>query len=101
VSRPSYPVISSCPGSDLVGQASAALAASSIVFKTADPNYSAELLAQAQSLFTFAATQTGEQVTVTNEPYNGQVAAGGTVTVGFNGSYSASDAFPASVTCTS
>jgi endoglucanase len=54
VARPSYAVTSSCPGSDLTGQASAALAASSIVFKTADPKYSAELLSQAQSLFTFA-----------------------------------------------
>jgi endoglucanase len=54
LTRPSSSVTSSCPGSDLVGQASAALAASSIVFKTADPKYSAQLLSQAQSLFTFA-----------------------------------------------
>jgi endoglucanase len=57
--RTSYAVTSSCPGSDLVGQASAALAASSIVFKSADPKYSAELLSQAQSLFTFANSYRG------------------------------------------
>ena len=38
--RTSYAITASCPGSDLAGQASAALAASSIVFKTADPKYS-------------------------------------------------------------
>ncbi len=52
--RPSYAVTSSCPGSDLTGQASAALAASSIVFKTSDPKYSAQLLSQAESLYSFA-----------------------------------------------
>lgn len=52
--RPSYAVTESCPGSDLVGQAAAAMAASSIVFKTDDPTYSATLLAQAKSLYEFA-----------------------------------------------
>ena len=60
VSRPSYAVTSSCPGSDLTGQASAALAASSLVFKAADPKYSAELLSQAESLFTFADSYRGD-----------------------------------------
>jgi len=58
--RPSAAVTASCAGSDLVGQASAALAASSIVFKTSDPKYSAQLLSQAQSLFTFADTHLGD-----------------------------------------
>jgi endoglucanase len=58
--RPSYAVTSSCAGSDLAGQASAALASSSIVFRTADPKYSAELLTQAESLFTFADTYLGD-----------------------------------------
>ena len=58
--RPSYPVTSSCPGSDLVGQASAALASSSIVFKTADPKYSAQLLSQAESLYSFANSYRGD-----------------------------------------
>jgi len=60
VARPSSAVTASCAGSDLVGQASAALAASSIAFKTADPKYSAALLSQAQSLFTFADTHLGD-----------------------------------------
>lgn len=60
VVRPSYAVTSSCAGSDLVAQASAALAASSMAFKTADPKYSAQLLSQAQSLFTFADTDLGD-----------------------------------------
>jgi endoglucanase len=59
VKRPSSAITATCTGSDLVGQASAALAASSIVFKTADPKYSAALLSQAQSLFTFADTHLG------------------------------------------
>src|SRR5258707_4398202 len=50
VARPSAAVTASCAGSDLVGQASAALAASSIAFKTADPKYSAALLSHVQSL---------------------------------------------------
>jgi endoglucanase len=58
--RPSYAVTSSCPGSDLVGQASAALASSSIVFKSADPKYSALLLSQAESLYSFANSYRGD-----------------------------------------
>jgi endoglucanase len=58
--RTSYAITASCPGSDLAGQAAAALAASSIVFKTADPKYSAELLTQAEGLFTFASTYLGD-----------------------------------------
>ena len=58
--RPSYAVTSSCPGSDLVGQASAALASSSIVFKTTDPKYSAQLLSQAESLYSFASSYRGD-----------------------------------------
>ena len=58
--RTSYDVTASCPGSDLVGQASAALASSSIVFQASDPKYSAELLTQAESLFTFAYDYQGD-----------------------------------------
>src|SRR6266566_408999 len=52
--RPSFAVTESCPGSDLTGEAAAALAASSIVFQTDDPTYSATLLSQAKSLYEFA-----------------------------------------------
>jgi endoglucanase len=57
--RPSFAVTASCPGSDLVGEAAAATAASSIVFSKNDPKYSAALLSQAQSLFAFANTYRG------------------------------------------
>jgi endoglucanase len=43
-------------------------------------------------------TQTGANVSVTNESYNGDVAVGGTVTVGFTANGTAGS--PASVTCT-
>jgi len=43
-------------------------------------------------------TQTGASVSVTNEPYNGSVAVGGTVTVGFTAN--GTSASPSSVACT-
>jgi endoglucanase len=43
-------------------------------------------------------TQTGTSVSVTNEPYNGSVAVGGTVTVGFTANGTSGS--PAAVTCT-
>jgi len=45
-------------------------------------------------------TQSGESVTVTNASYNGSVDPGDSVTVGFGGTYTTSDASPASVSCT-
>jgi endoglucanase len=47
------------------------------------------------SLWNATYTQSGEQVTVTNEPYNSSIAPGASVTVGFTGSYSSSNAAPA------
>jgi endoglucanase len=52
--RPSYAVTESCPGSDLTGEAAAALASSYLLFKGSDPSYAATLLAQAKSLYEFA-----------------------------------------------
>ena len=52
--RPSAAITSSCPGSDLAGQAAAAMAASSILFKSSDASYSATLLSHAKTLYTFA-----------------------------------------------
>jgi len=51
-------------------------------------------------------SQTGENVTLTNASYNGTIAAGSSITDGFQGSWTASDAAPASftlngATCTS
>jgi Glycosyl hydrolase family 12/Cellulose binding domain len=43
--------------------------------------------------------QSGRAVTVTNASYNGTVAAGGTVTVGFTGTYAGNDTPPAGVRC--
>ena len=60
VSRPSYAITASCGGTDLAAEAAAALASSSIVFKTSDPKYSAELLTQAQGLWNFANTDRGD-----------------------------------------
>jgi cellulose 1,4-beta-cellobiosidase len=45
-------------------------------------------------------TQSGETVTVTNESYNGSLAAGASTSAGANFNYSGANAAPASVTCT-
>jgi hypothetical protein len=58
--RPSYKIDASCPGSDLAGETAAALAASSIVFKSTDAAYSTTLLHHAQQLYTFADTYRGK-----------------------------------------
>ncbi|MBM9510189.1 glycoside hydrolase family 9 protein [Streptomyces sp. KK5PA1] len=57
--RPSYRIDASCPGSDLAGEAAAALASSSMVFKGSDPTYAATLLTNAKQLYTFADTYRG------------------------------------------
>jgi cellulose 1,4-beta-cellobiosidase len=45
-------------------------------------------------------TQSGEAITVTNMSYNGSIAAGGNTTLGWQGTWTNSDAAPASITCT-
>jgi O-glycosyl hydrolase len=50
------------------------------------------------STFNGGFTQTGENATLTNASYNGSIAPGGSVTAGFQGSWSTSDAAPASFT---
>jgi endoglucanase len=57
--RPAFVITESCPGSDVVGQSAAALAASSILFKPSDPTYAATLLSHARSLYEFADTFRG------------------------------------------
>ncbi|CAH9077722.1 unnamed protein product [Cuscuta epithymum] len=52
--RTLYKISSSSPGSELAGEAAAALAAASIVFKTVDAKYSRTLLRHSRSLFKFA-----------------------------------------------
>ncbi|MFF7159383.1 glycoside hydrolase family 9 protein [Streptomyces sp. NPDC008139] len=57
--RPSFKIDASCPGSDLAGEAAAALASSSMIFKAGEPAYAATLLTNAKQLFTFADTYRG------------------------------------------
>jgi endoglucanase len=57
--RPSSAITASCTGTDLAGQAASALAASAVVFKTADAKYAARLTTQAQALWNFANSYRG------------------------------------------
>ena len=41
-------------------------------------------------------SQTGEKATLTNASYNGAIAAGGSVSVGFQGTWTSNDTNPAS-----
>ncbi|CAN8325676.1 unnamed protein product [Cochlearia groenlandica] len=52
--RTLYKISSSSPGSEVAGEAAAALASASIVFKSVDSNYSSKLLNHAKYLFEFA-----------------------------------------------
>lgn len=60
IPRPSYKIDANNPGSDLAGETSAALAASSIAFSQVDPGYSAVLLQHSRELFNFADTYRGK-----------------------------------------
>jgi endoglucanase len=53
---------------------------------------------QINSLWDASYTQSGEAVTVTPESYDATIAAGSSVTVGFTGTYTSSDAAPAAFT---
>jgi hypothetical protein len=44
-------------------------------------------------------TQSGQAVTVTNQPYNGTIPAGGSLTVGFTANVTGTNNAPASITC--
>jgi endoglucanase len=48
------------------------------------------------SMWAATYTQSGEQVTAANEPYNATIAPGGSVTIGLTGTYTSSDASPTS-----
>ncbi|NME69567.1 glycoside hydrolase family 48 protein [Flammeovirga aprica] len=54
MARPAYKIDAANPGSDLAAETAAAMAACSIVFKDADPAYSALLLQHAEELYAFA-----------------------------------------------
>lgn len=51
------------------------------------------------SLWNGSYTQSGETVSVSNEPYDASIAPKGTVTIGFTGTYSSSVASPTSISC--
>jgi endoglucanase len=54
MSRPSYKIDTSCPGSDLAGETAAALASASIIFASSDATYASTLLTHAENLYSFA-----------------------------------------------
>jgi endoglucanase len=54
MARPAFKIDARNPGSDLAGEAAAALAASSVLFASEDAAYTQRLLAHAKTLFDFA-----------------------------------------------
>ncbi len=55
MTRPSYKIDTACPGSDLAGETAAAMAASSMVFRSnGDAAYANTLLTHAEQLYSFA-----------------------------------------------
>jgi|GEM_PF-356616 len=60
MARPSYRIDAQHPGSDVAGEAAAALAAASIVFRPTDSVYADLLLKHARELYTFADTYRGK-----------------------------------------
>ena len=60
MSRPSYKVTRTTPGSDLCGETAAALAACSMLFQSSNPAYAATLLGHARKLYAFADTYRGK-----------------------------------------
>ena len=71
MNRPSYKVTKDNPGSAVVGEAAAALAIASIVFKDTDKDYSKLCLDHAKSLYAFAdSTRSDSGYTAANGFYN-------------------------------
>jgi hypothetical protein len=60
MARPAYKIDRQRPGSDLAGEAAAALASASIVFRKTDVAYADKLLTNAIQLYTFADTYRGK-----------------------------------------
>lgn len=60
MARPAFKIDAQHPGSDLAGEAAAALAAASLVFRPTDPAYAATLLTHAEQLYSFATTYRGK-----------------------------------------
>ena len=71
MNRPSYCVTRSNPGSAVVGEAAAALAAAAVIFNDSDPDYAALCLEHAKSLYAFAdSTRSDSGYTAANGFYN-------------------------------
>ena len=71
MNRPSYKVTKDNPGSAVVGEAAAALAIASIVFKDTDKDYSKLCLEHSKSLYAFAdSTKSDSGYTAANGFYN-------------------------------
>jgi endoglucanase len=64
MNRPAFKIDTENPGSEIAGEAAAALAAASILFRADDPTYSQNLLAHAQALFDFADSHRGSYIDV-------------------------------------
>ncbi len=60
MNRPAYKIDAQHPGSDVAGEAAAALASASIVFRATDPAYADLLLKHARELYNFADTYRGK-----------------------------------------
>ncbi|WP_309398679.1 glycoside hydrolase family 9 protein [Cerasicoccus maritimus] len=58
--RPAWKVDAENPGSDVAGEAAAALAAAAIIFKDSDPTYASELISHAKELYAFADSYRGK-----------------------------------------
>jgi chitodextrinase len=56
MARPAYRIDASCGGSDLAAETAAAMAASSMVFRSTDPGYANTLVSHAEQLYGFADT---------------------------------------------
>ena len=71
MNRPSYKVTESSPGSTVVGEAAAALAATAVIYKDIDAEYSEECLTHAKQLYSFAeSTKSDSGYTAANGFYN-------------------------------
>lgn len=70
MSRPAFKIDAKDPGSDLAGEASAALASASILFRKEDPVYADELLEHARQLYTFADTHRGKYSSAISDAKN-------------------------------
>ncbi|XP_044428766.1 endoglucanase 21 [Triticum aestivum] len=69
-SRQAYKVDSDNPGSDLVGETAAALAAASMVFRRSNPHYAQVLLHHAEQLFEFGDKYRGKYDSSIGEAYS-------------------------------